>query len=410
MKRYFFILFLIINVMANETKIIKENNKEIVIEVRSDYVLGDSDTRINAKNIALQQAKMLASEYAGSYVKSELVIENNKIKKEQISTITTALMSLKVIKEKYTITKNDRTKLRLVVDAKLDKQSFINKIKSLYKNKAKLKQIVLLEKENRKLRKQLKELNKQIKNIKINKQAKYIKTSNEELIKAREKVLSKLEINENSIKKIFKRGTLFAMALKSGNNYQEALNDIDINVFQYIKHNLKVSMDNPKFVDNGNGTYNVEILLHWKINAERILKTLNKYFWDYNKKLIRRKDHANFFESIKNSYIEINEFSNEKNKKKLPYSDKLYYYLTNKIITIKVKIANFHNYLIIGAVDNKFDGCNGCCYKIELNNLKYPNEIYFSQNPIVIKNIPKNVLENATSIETKVKIFQKRHY
>jgi DNA polymerase (family 10) len=48
--------------------------------------------------------------------------------------------------------------------------------------------------------------------------------------------------------------------------------------------------------------------------------------------------------------------------------------------------------------------------KIELNNLKYPNEIYFSQNPIVIKNIPKNVLENATSIETKVKIFQKRHY
>ena len=87
-------MFLVANIFANETKTLSSNDKEVVIQVKSDYVMGDGDTRIDAKNIALQQAKNLASEYAGTYVKSELVIENDAMKKEQISTITTALMSV----------------------------------------------------------------------------------------------------------------------------------------------------------------------------------------------------------------------------------------------------------------------------------------------------------------------------
>ena len=119
-----------VGVNANSIEIISDTEKKLVLNVSSSYVMGDGDTRVDAKNIALQLAKKSAAEKAGSYVQAERIIQDDEIKKDSISMISTAMMNVEVKSERFSITDSQRTKIELTIQASLDKGSVMAKLTS----------------------------------------------------------------------------------------------------------------------------------------------------------------------------------------------------------------------------------------------------------------------------------------
>lgn len=392
----FFISLLIVPVaFADYSKVIHDNNKQFTVEIEQSYILGDGDTKIDARNIALQHAKVKAAEMAGSYVKSERVIKDDEIKSETIKTISTALMQVGIKDERFSVIDSDKMQISLVVSATLDKRSILNKLGLLKKDRQKRKQMEQIEKENSRLQKELNSLNQKLAKLKQSQKSSGIQVKpRQELVKRRDEVFAEIEKNQNSISAIFKKGTLFAMAKQGSKDLEIAKDDIRTNVWNYIVNNAHVSMGDPEFRDNGNGTYNIEVNVDWNIDNKPMLVTLNRYFWGYRNKPIRLKSSKDA-----DNVIEVGRFTNEKDKKKVPYADKLYDYYTSKSVVLRLSAGTYNGTIQFAGIDREFFGCNGNCYKVQT---KPGNKVQFNQNPVVIENVPVKLLESLTAINAKV--------
>ena len=65
------------------------------------FVLGDNDTRNEAREVSFLQCKRKVLEKAGSYVQSQVHISDGKLTKEQVSIYTAAVLSVEVISENF---------------------------------------------------------------------------------------------------------------------------------------------------------------------------------------------------------------------------------------------------------------------------------------------------------------------
>ena len=54
------------------------------VETSGEYVMGDSDTKLEARRIALEHAKRLAAEQIGTYLESETIVRNSRLEKDEI--------------------------------------------------------------------------------------------------------------------------------------------------------------------------------------------------------------------------------------------------------------------------------------------------------------------------------------
>ena len=55
-----------------------------IIEADSAYLMGDNDSKIDARRIAVQEAKRKALELAGSYVESLTVVKNYQLTSDEV--------------------------------------------------------------------------------------------------------------------------------------------------------------------------------------------------------------------------------------------------------------------------------------------------------------------------------------
>jgi len=387
-----------VSAFSSQSKIIEDSGERLLVQITSSYVLGDGDTRIDGKNIALQNAKKAAAEMAGSYIEAQMHIVDDEIKNDSIKVISTALLSTKVLQENISLTADQRTRVQLVVEADLDKKSLMAKLGTLKNNSHKKGQILQLKKDNEALRKELSALNQQIASLKTEKKNAVVKKPRPELMERRDQVLSKIEINEESIRKVFAKGTLFSLAKKSSRDFDAAKEDIENNVWKYIQKNLDLTVGEPRFKDNGNNTYDIEVPISWKIFDRPIMEKLNKYFWAYDKKKL----------SSRNSNVQISGFSNKGEKKKLAFSDRLFNHLTSKVVAINLSASHYSTSIQISACRKSFFDkvikCGGrktARYDIQFA-LSSSQEGPFDSNPAIIKNVPISALESLTAIDAKV--------
>lgn len=77
MKNLFFLLMISMPIAAHA-------GQSSITEAEGQACMGDDQTRRDTKNIALQDAKRLAMEYAGSYIESETVVENFQLKSDLV--------------------------------------------------------------------------------------------------------------------------------------------------------------------------------------------------------------------------------------------------------------------------------------------------------------------------------------
>lgn len=405
-KLFLLLLFPVI-AFAQDAKIIHSDDSSLTVEVTQIYVLGDGDTKIDARNIALQQAKIKAAEAAGSYVEAQRVVQDDEIKSETIKTISTALMKSKIKDERFSITNANQMQLELTLISELDKNSILNKLGTLKQDNEKLQQMGRIQEENKRLQEELAALNKQIAQLKDASQTATISAKpRQELVQRRDEVFAEIQKNQNSISAIFEKGTLFSMAQKSNQELEQAQKDIEVNVWGYIVNNTKVTLGEPDFIQNSDGTYNIRIEVKWRMDERPLLNTLNKYFTDYSGGHLPDRSSLGHHMGRSVPGTEIRKLANINESQLKAYTGSLYKFLLTKRASIKVSAKNYSTNIVIASPRGCFVSCSGITgddqYQIHFNNFSNPKVTINDENPIIIKNIPQSVLESLTAIDAKV--------
>jgi tetratricopeptide (TPR) repeat protein len=70
-----------------------------IIEGDSSYIMGDNDSKIDARRIATQEAKRKALELAGTYVESLTQVKNYQLTKDEIKSYTAGVLETEVVAE-----------------------------------------------------------------------------------------------------------------------------------------------------------------------------------------------------------------------------------------------------------------------------------------------------------------------
>ena len=192
---------------------LKDNASIMELEVTEEYVLGDNDTLTSAKGVIIEQVKVAASDYAGNYVESVLVVEDNNVTKEQVKVLSAGFIEVLDSSFKRSINNSGSVVLSATAKVKLSKESIRDGLAKLKGDSVRKKQINELQQKNEQLQRELIELTK-----KINSSS----TTRADLMKSREDVLSKLNTNRKIAKQVFDRGTLFQLAMLDDSEYELA--------------------------------------------------------------------------------------------------------------------------------------------------------------------------------------------
>ena len=93
---------------------------EQTVDAMGEYRLGDNDTRAQAKDLALSDAKRVAAEKVLVYVKSNTTIENFETVKDRIETYTKAKMQ--ILEQRYSFVGEEGTlcQASIVANVKID--------------------------------------------------------------------------------------------------------------------------------------------------------------------------------------------------------------------------------------------------------------------------------------------------
>ncbi|MFH1148007.1 MAG: hypothetical protein V1736_09925 [Pseudomonadota bacterium] len=132
------------------------------VQAAGRYAMGDSDSKQDAKRMALLEAKRMALEECGTYLESDSEVKNFQLTKDEISSLAAGIISVQVLDEKWEV-KDENMVVTICIKAAIDTSGMEKKIASLRENKEGID-------ETNELKKQLADLQRQVEGLK-NKQA-----------------------------------------------------------------------------------------------------------------------------------------------------------------------------------------------------------------------------------------------
>lgn len=355
----------------------KDTNKDIILDVSEVYVLGDNDTLTDAKAINIEQAKKSASDYAGTYVESELKLLDGKITKQQVRVLTAGFMEVISRTDKREINKSGSIQLNTKAKIKLSKQSIKESIAKLKTDPERQDKIKSLSDDNKRLRNKLIELTK-----KINTGA-----SRKDLVAAREEILKDLNKNRSTAKQVFEKGTLLQLAELDNQEYELAKKDIDENLFGYFENEIDITISKPKFVKMNNDYYSASVYVSWNLKRDPVRKLFSKYF-DVSRQMSRWYLPYSLY---------INYSENKGNSQKLQYTKKLFNYIRSHKIWIAVTLGYRTEYVPLSYFSN-----DDLIFQFSNDSKTQKMVSNDAKNPLVIYKINDFILKNANSIDAKV--------
>jgi hypothetical protein len=240
------------------------------VESTGEYVMGDSDTKVEARKIAFDQAKRLAIEKIGTYLESTTEIQNGQLSKDEITTYTSAIVKAVMQSENVRLLDDRAMVISLTIKASVDIGELNNKIIEIGNHMDQKKRLISLQDENVKLAKELELVSAQLKNREAS------EISN--LRKQREVLFDKLDKNQNTLTLAFERGTLYKLALINKDSLTEEKSNID-DFIQFMINNIKVKIGEPQIRNNGK---------------------VSDLIFDVNWTLIEDSEHHSIFDIIKN--------------------------------------------------------------------------------------------------------------
>ncbi len=163
-----------------------------VIEADSAYVMGDNDSRIDARRIAVQEAKRKALEQAGTYLESVSEIRNYQLTKDEVKAYTAGVAETEIVADEMRGSVN-HPEVYIKTRCRVDTQLLTAAIDRYRDNEDLKEQVQAAAKENDQLKKERNGLVKQL-------AAEKDKTKAEATRKKLDSVLDREETNEETDK------------------------------------------------------------------------------------------------------------------------------------------------------------------------------------------------------------------
>lgn len=238
------------------------------VEATGEYVMGDRDTKADARLIALEHAKLHAIEQIGTYLESEKVVNDNQLTKNEIRSYAAAIVKTIVLSEDIKLLQNKTTIFSLKIRANVDISMLENKIKEIKTDAKRNQQISSLQSENIRLLKEIETLSEKLKSEKTHQYRR--------LIQEREYVFDKLDKNQKSIRLVFDKGTLLGLSRKSKAELEESKKNVD-DALQFIVENTVFNLGDLRIRNKG-GKSDLIISLDWAIQkTDELLSTINLF-------------------------------------------------------------------------------------------------------------------------------------
>lgn len=146
-------ILIILMIMSLYPSFVFANTYEV--ETTGEYIMGDRDTKADARRIALEHAKLLAVEQIGTYLESETVVLNNQVTKDEIRTYASAIVKTVVLSEDVKLLQNKTTIFSISIKANVDISLLEKKIREIKSDTKRSQQIASLQSENMRLLKEL---------------------------------------------------------------------------------------------------------------------------------------------------------------------------------------------------------------------------------------------------------------
>ena len=349
-----------------------------------DYILGDGDNRVGARQAALEQVKLKASNEAGSYVESTTTLHEDGKLTESIRVIGASMVSLKLLNEAMSVNKSGQSVLSVTASAALDETELAKRIDVLRQDKEKARQMKVLQSENESLRKELEDIHKAL-------TAKLDQARVTELLARQDTTIRRIAENALTVSQVFQRGTLLQLASKNSDALEKAKRDLDENFYApLMRTRIKAVIEAVEETEQG---YIALVRVGWKFDSvlqkvlDRYLKT-NRYGW------------GNV----------LYEFENKESKGPSLLSERLYDYVANKGVDLQLHLGNEEIKIPVLYTDgDSFDVCEGysvrddsaeqiCLMSQDEKNPKVSGTEQYSTNPVRIV-LTKEEAERATSVE-----------
>jgi len=117
MNHHFLLLMTPFLLILSFTNIVAQQSDTIYASYR--YVMGDSDTKTEAKQICFLEAKRLCLEQAGTYIESQVRVENYQLAKDEITTYSASFLQVEIVSEETEIIGESmaiHTTVRAIID------------------------------------------------------------------------------------------------------------------------------------------------------------------------------------------------------------------------------------------------------------------------------------------------------
>jgi Tfp pilus assembly protein PilF len=204
-----------------------------VIEADSNYIIGDNDSKVDARRIATQEAKRKALELAGTYVESMTVVKNYQLSKDEIKTYAAGVLETEIVVEQMRGT-TERPEIYIKARCRLDTDVLAAQIDKYRENEDLQEQLDASAKENDDLKKERDALVKQL-------AAEKDKSKAAETRKQLDTVLSKEEANDKTKTVWINVGSQLVEVDEDGRQIKQA--DLDSSTV-VLQQAIKVNPDN----------------------------------------------------------------------------------------------------------------------------------------------------------------------
>jgi len=132
-----------------------------VIEADSTYVLGDNDSKVDARRIATQEAQRKALELAGTFVASLTQVKEYKLTKDEVTAYTAGIVETEIIKDEIRGTL-DHPEFYLKARCRVDTDALARQIDRYRENQELREQLEAAAREKESLRKERDAIQKQL--------------------------------------------------------------------------------------------------------------------------------------------------------------------------------------------------------------------------------------------------------
>lgn len=132
------------------------------IEESCEYVMGDNDTKLDAKRLCLIEGKRKILEKVGTYIESDTTVRNFSLTQDEIKTYATGLIKTVIVSEQMTFN-GQNTVMHMNIKADVDTSIFEAKMMEIHKDKKLSAKYSKMAEDYKKIERQIRELQNKLK-------------------------------------------------------------------------------------------------------------------------------------------------------------------------------------------------------------------------------------------------------